>query len=611
MRERSVSPLRVVQVSFHADIERRDGESLLRAWPTLPAVAGGVARAGVEVTIVQTAHADEAICRDGIDFHFVNDARRTPRRVIERVARLEPEVVHVHGFHHALAVRTLVGAVRGAPVLVQDHGGVPPHGWRRVAWQWAFRSIGGVAFTAREQAMPWIDSGVLPAAVPVFDVLEGSSSFSPGNQSDARRVTGLFGDPCLLWTSRLDANKDPLMMLDAVEHAIPHLPDPRLWCCFGDAPLIELVKTRIAQSEALRDRVVLLGKRPRDDMELFYRAADFYLQTSHREGSGFSLLEALSCGTPAIATNIPPTRRILGDAGSLTPVGDSVALAAAIVEWSSRDRGDQRLAAHARFHSALGYDTVGRELCAAYETLAAERHHVEWKRRRSVVAGQDAKTAKYYDSIATVYDSQVEAVETNRIARGRFLACVSSLVRPGGHIVDFGCGTGIDTSWYAGHGHPVVAYDVSPGMTEIVRQRCAEHIASGRVTVVAGPAQHLFDLLDRSGPVDAVVANFAVFNHIADLGGLFRSLAAHLVPGGIVVTQMLNPFYWRDVGRRWWWRSAARSFGSGSIAFSGRDTTTYRHFSWSVVRAAAGDFTIVDRVGFGSQFSIFVFRRRQ
>lgn len=369
MPDRSGSPLRVAQVSFHADAQRRDGGSLLRAWPTLSAVAAGVARAGVDVTVVQTAHADEAICRDGIDYHFVNDARRTPRRVIERVALLAPEVVHVHGFHHALAVRTLVGAVRGAPVLVQDHGGAPPRGWRRIAWQWMFRSIGGVAFTAREQATPWIDSGVLPPVVRVFDVLEGSSSFSPGNQSDARRVTGLFGDPCLLWTSRLDANKDPLMMLDAVERVVPQLPDVRLWCCFGDAPLFQTVKTRIAQSEALRDRVVLLGTRPHDEMELFYRAADFYLQTSHREGSGYSLLEAMACGTPPIVTDIPPTRFIVDDAGSLTPVGDAPAMAAALVSWAGRDPSSLRLAARARFDAALTFDVIGRQLRGAYESL--------------------------------------------------------------------------------------------------------------------------------------------------------------------------------------------------------------------------------------------------
>lgn len=360
--------LRVVQVSFHADALRRAGATLLEEWPTLPAVAAGVAHAGVHVSVVQMAHADETIRRDPIDFHFVVDAGRRPRRVIDRVASLAPDVVHVHGFHHAFAIKTLIGAVRGVPVLVQDHGGVPPRGWRRMAWRWAFRSIDGVAFTARELAAPWMEH-VLRSDVPVFDVLEGSSGFTCGDQTDARRDTGLCGDPCLLWTSRLDANKDPLMMLDAVERAVAHLPNARLWCCFGEAPMLEAVNSRITSSEALRDRVVLLGTRPHDELERLYRAADFYIQTSHREAAGFSLLEAMACGTPPIVTDIPPSRCIVGDAGSLTPAGDAPAMAAALIAWAARDRSTLRRNARARFDTALTFDAIGRQLREAYESL--------------------------------------------------------------------------------------------------------------------------------------------------------------------------------------------------------------------------------------------------
>lgn len=366
-------PVRVVQVSFHADAQRRDGETLLHAWPTLSAVAAGAARAGVDVTVVQAAHSNETIRRDAVDFHFVTAGRARRTSVVERVVSLAPDVVHVHGIQHARAVRALTSALGRVPVVVQDHGGVPPRGWRRVAWSWAFRRLAGAAFTVHEQAAPWIERGVLRSGVPVFEVLEGSSTFTPGDQSDARRATGLHGDPCLLWTSRLDANKDPLMMLDAVERAAPRLADPRLWCCFGQAPMLEAVGARIAQSETLRDRVVLLGTRPHDGMESLYRAADFYLQTSHREGSGFSLLEAMSCGTTPIATDIPPTRSIVADAGSLTQPGNALAMADALVAWAGRDRAALRRAARVRFETALTFDVIGRQLREAYETLADER----------------------------------------------------------------------------------------------------------------------------------------------------------------------------------------------------------------------------------------------
>lgn len=366
-------PLHVVQVSFHADHQRRDAESLLRAWPIMPAVAAAVARAGVKVSIVQAAHADEMVQQDGVAFHFVNDVKPQRSRVAERVRSLSPDVVHVQGLHHGRAVRSLARAVRATPVLVQDHGNLEPRGWRRTALKWAFRSIDGVAFTVRDQAAPWVDSGVLKANLPVFEVLGGSSQFTPGDQREARRLTGLFGDPCVLWTSRLDANKDPLMMLDAIERSTPHLEDLRLWCCFGDAPLLRVVQARIGTSERLRNRVVLLGARPHDELERLFRAADFYIQTSHREGSGFSLLEAMSCGTPPIVTDIPPSRQIVGDAGSLTPVGDAQRMSDALVACAARDRTTLRLAVRTRFERALTFDAIGQQLRGVYEALVDAR----------------------------------------------------------------------------------------------------------------------------------------------------------------------------------------------------------------------------------------------
>src|SRR5262249_21622846 len=135
--------LRVVQVSFHADHQRRGAESLLEAWPTLTAVATSVARAGVDVAIVQAAHADGTVPHEGIAFHFVNDTKPRRARVTQRVVSLSPDVVHVQGLHHGRAVRALARATRAAPLLVQDHGNIEPRGWRRTALRWAFRPIHG------------------------------------------------------------------------------------------------------------------------------------------------------------------------------------------------------------------------------------------------------------------------------------------------------------------------------------------------------------------------------------------------------------------------------------------------------------------------------------
>jgi glycosyltransferase involved in cell wall biosynthesis len=361
---------RVVQVSFHADTERRDGAALLRAWPTLPGVATAAARAGVEIVVVQRAHRDEVLEQDSVRFHFVADADAECTRVIERVVSLRPEVVHVQGLNQPWPTRLLARALGALPVIAQDHGSVPPGGLRALGWRRAFRGLAGVAFTARTQADPWFHAGVFRRGLPVYEVLEGSSDFTPGDRATARAAMEMSGNPCLLWTGRLDANKDPFTMLAAVERAVAVLPDLRLYCCFGDAPLLKPVEHRVRQSPLLAPRVVLLGTRPHEELQQRYRAADIFLQTSHREGSGYSLIEALACGATPVVTDIPAARAIVGDVGELVAVEDIDALSAAIVRVASQDADTLRARARARFDQALTFDAIGRQWLGAYTTVA-------------------------------------------------------------------------------------------------------------------------------------------------------------------------------------------------------------------------------------------------
>ncbi|HYG30062.1 MAG TPA: glycosyltransferase family 4 protein [Allosphingosinicella sp.] len=370
--------LRVVQVNCVIDGERREPDALLDAWPTLPAVAEATAAAGADVIILVASHRAAVVSRNGIAYRFVAEPRLRagsgpgllPWRLAAAVRRERPDAVHFNGFDFPLHARAVCGT--GVPVLVQDHksgAGGRMAGFRR----WGYARIAGAAFTAVGQAEPFRKHGQIPLEARVFAIPESSTPFRAGSRAEARSATGLSGDPALLWVGHLDANKDPLTILEAMRAALPALPGLRLWCAYATAPLMPEVERMLAADPALAGRVHLLGRLPHDRIELLCRAADFFVLGSGREGSGYALLEALACGATPIVSDIPPFRELTGNGavGSLAPRGDPTAFADAIVRLAALPRESLRERSLDHFRSRLSFEVVGRKLVQAYRTVAA------------------------------------------------------------------------------------------------------------------------------------------------------------------------------------------------------------------------------------------------
>ena len=378
---------RVAWVGVNLDPLGRSPDTLLGGtWPAFGRAAGAAQRAGARVTMFQAAWHDAEREIDGVPCRFVRGddpfihlpggraLRRRPVRLLEYVAATQPDIVHFEGLLFPREIRALAAALPRVPILAQDLATKCPRGWRRWWYRWGFAPLAGVAFTARAQAAPFIAAGVLRREIPIFEVVEISTLFSPGDQRAARARTGLGGDPCLLWVGHLDRNKDPLTALDAVARAVSTLPHLQLHMCFRHAPLLDRVRERL-DDPALRDRVHLRGAVPHAEIESYFQAADFLLQASHAEGSSGAAIESLASGTTPLVTDIPSFRRIVGDGqyGALAPVGDSAALAAAISDWSARDRPLLRRRAREHFERDLSFDAIGRQLRSAYDQVIASQ----------------------------------------------------------------------------------------------------------------------------------------------------------------------------------------------------------------------------------------------
>ncbi len=64
----------------------------------------------------------------------------------------------------------------------------------------------------------------------------------------------------------------------------------------------------------LGDRIIRTGFISKEELPLFYNAADIFVIPSFREGFGLIGLEAMACGTPVVSSNKTSLPEILGDA---------------------------------------------------------------------------------------------------------------------------------------------------------------------------------------------------------------------------------------------------------------------------------------------------------
>jgi glycosyltransferase involved in cell wall biosynthesis len=382
-------PLSVAVASCSFDSDIVDPEELLERYHAMTGWAEALARAGAGAVTVVQRFTREAVLRRGlVEYRFVADeggGQVPPWFVGARLARviggLRPDAVHVDGLVFPAVVGCLRWVLpRQTAIVVQDHGGVRMHAGglgnagKRLLYGVGLGAADAFLFTAREQAAPWRDAGIIRARHVVHEVLESSTdmgSWPPVADTDSV----LPGSPAMLWVARLDANKDPLTVLEGFAQVAAALPQAALTMVYGDDLLLPAVDAWRAARPALHSRIHLRGRIERKALPALYRSADLFVIGSHREVACFSLIEALSFGVTPVVTDILPFRAITagGRIGALYSPGDPSTLAGAIRRVSEGDAHARRALVRAHFERELSWSAVGARALGAYQSVARYR----------------------------------------------------------------------------------------------------------------------------------------------------------------------------------------------------------------------------------------------
>jgi len=135
----------------------------------------------------------------------------------------------------------------------------------------------------------------------------------------------------------------------------------------------DLDEVRAKVPEAIRDRLILLGRVTQDDKARFYHSVDvFCAPNTGGESFGVVLIEAMAAGAPIVASDLDAFQLVLRDgrAGELFPAGDPAALAAAASRLLDDPSLRARLSAAAT-DAVRDYDwpMVARDVVKVYEAV--------------------------------------------------------------------------------------------------------------------------------------------------------------------------------------------------------------------------------------------------
>ena len=320
-----------------------------------------------------------------------NTDLRAFRRLVRRLREERPRVVHTNSPISGVWGRTaarLAGVPRVVSVEHSVHDGyrLLPRLANALTLPLA-HAVVGVSEAVVDSIAGW-ERALLPAVTEVRAIPNGVDvgRFAPEGRTAAagsaeagdpdevpgapmEAASGIDGRPPTVGTiGRLIRDKGHDRLLRAWPAVREAVPDARLRIV-GDGPRRDALE-RLAEREGVAGSVTFVGAVTDPVPE--YRGFEVAVFPSRREGFGLTAAEAMACGVPVVAADLPALREVVGDAGLLVDGDDPDALAGAIISLlgDADRRAGLAAAGRDRVADRFSVDRTAGDYARLYRRLA-------------------------------------------------------------------------------------------------------------------------------------------------------------------------------------------------------------------------------------------------
>jgi glycosyltransferase involved in cell wall biosynthesis len=191
-------------------------------------------------------------------------------------------------------------------------------------------------------------------------VLDAPVELAPASEADIRAFRERFairpGQRIIGMAARLATEKGVEYLVQALPQVLEHIPDVRLLFVGSYQNVVgenEYAARILPQIDRLKNHWSLLGNLSPLEMTAFFKTCELLVMPSLNSTEAFGLVqvEAMSCGTPVVATDLPGVRVPvkMSGMGRIVPVADAAAIAQGILDILSepeRYRGNYAEISH-------------------------------------------------------------------------------------------------------------------------------------------------------------------------------------------------------------------------------------------------------------------------